>query len=286
MERISVSRQNLDEFLKMPFGTPHNQKNLQYESRYRDYRKNNKIQVAGTTVVDETYFIHIKVPSESQKGLSEYDVVVQFFTHNEKVKREVTLKHYYVQFYSNSPGFVYKYAALYQIQGYLISSLLGKFTPGMLNTLPEKANKDFELFYDSSIYYACRYLLEHSNNTMGKFNFRIFKTKPPEIFFAGIQDVEEAGISRDVASIEKSLLHEIDAEKKLTLRQEKELVTKNALFRPGIKAKRERTLSTFKDENKRSIIKTAKKSTSGTISSIHKVAKKTAKKSTKKLEGR
>ena len=283
MEHLSVSSQTLSQFLEKPFGKANPDKRLKYELRYLSYKKANKIRVEATMILDDNYFIHLRVPSESQKGLSEYDVVVQFFTHNEKVKREVTLKHYYVQFYSNSPGFVYKYAALYQIQGYLISSLLGKFTPGMLNTLPEKANKEFELFYDSSIYYACRYLLEHANNTMGKFNFRIFKTKPPEIFFAGIQDVEEAGISRDVASIEKSLLHEIDAEKKLTLRQEKELTTRNALFRPGIKAKHERTLSTFKDENKRSIIKTAKKSTSGTISSIHKVAKKTAKKSTKKI---
>ena len=248
MERISVSRQNLDEFLKMPFGKPNNQKNLQYESRYRDYRKNNKIQVAGTTVVDETYFIHIKVPSESQKGLSYYDVVVMFFTPHEEFIKELTLKNYYIQLFSNSPGFVYKYSALYHLEGYLISSLQDKFTPGMLDVLPDKANKSYELFYDSSIYYACRFLQDNRMNLMAKLPLKIYKRKSMEVFLRDIQDVESSEISRSVSTLQRSVMAEIKSEKKLSRQQETKLSNAADVFRKQIATKRKASKSTFSED--------------------------------------
>ena len=149
MEQLKISHQTLREFIESPFGNPDNQKRLQYEDRYQKYKRNNKIRVEATLEIDKNYFIHLKVPSESQKGTTVYyDVVVQFFTTNSDVEKELNLRNYYVQFFSNSPGFVYQYATLYRIEGYLIETLTDKFTPGALEILPDKANKDYKLFQD------------------------------------------------------------------------------------------------------------------------------------------
>ena len=248
MERLAISRQTLDEFVQDPFGQGHGQKRLEYETRYRSYRDSNRIVIAGTMELDGDYFVHVKVPSESQRGLSSHDVVIQFFTNNDITRKELTLKNYYVQFFSNSPGFVYKYAALYQLQGYLISSLQDKFTPGMLNVLPDKANKDYVLFYDSSIYYACRFLQDNRLSIFGKMSFKIYKHKSPTRFFRDIQDVETAEISRSVAGLEKNLLGEIKTDRKLSEQQERHLAMKNPLFRKEIQAKKTAQKSTFKDK--------------------------------------
>ena len=262
-----VSQQTLQEFLDSPFGIPNEQKHLKYEDRYQSYKKANRIKVEATMELDKNYFIHLKVPSESQKGLSYYDVVVQFFTPNKEVEKQLSIKNYYVQFFSNSPGFIYKYAALYKINGYLIESLMDKFSPGILDTLPDKANKDYELYFDSSIYYACRHILDNRLGIFGKLNFRIFKTKSPSAFFADIQDSEEAEINRSVASIENQVRKEIKSDTKLSVSKEAkkrtERKTSTSKTRSSIVVKRATTKTT---KGKSSItVKKPKKSTRGVL---------------------
>lgn len=223
--------QTLNEFIHNPFGQPNKQKYLQYESRYQSFKKNNKIKLVKSLFLDDNYFLHVRVPSESQKGATHYDVVVQFYTPNKDVKRELTIQHYYVQFFSNSPGFMYKYASLYKLEGYLIEALYNKFQPGMLDVLPDKANKDYELFYDSSIYYACRYLLDNKITCLGKLNLRIFSTKNSAKFFENIQDTESVGLMTDIAKLERSIKQEIGKDTKLSQTEEVKLKTsKNKLF--------------------------------------------------------
>ena len=220
MEKINISTQTLREFLDRPFKQPNELKHLKYESRYLSYKKANKIKIQAVLEFEKNYFIHLTVPSESQKGASHYDVVIQFFTPDKHVERELTLENYYVQFFSNSPGFVYKYAALYKLEGYLIESLFDKFQPGVLDTLPDKANKDYELYYDSSIYYAGRFLLDNKTRTMSKLNIKIFRIKNVEKFFSDVQDIESMGIIRDATKFEISLKKEIDKDTKLSQEQE------------------------------------------------------------------
>ena len=247
MENLSISQQTLQEFLKNPFGQPNEQKHLKYEDRYQNFKRNNRIQIEATMELDKNYFVHVKVPSESQKGLSYYDVVIQFFTPNKEVEHETNLNHYYVQFFSNSPGFIYKYAALYHMQGYLIETLVDKYKPGMLEVLPDKANKDYELYFDSSIYYACRYILDNKLRVMPKLNFKIFKSKKPSTFFADIQDSEESEINRSVAAIENKFRKEIKSDMKLSKQQETKLRQK-PFFQKEISDKRHKAKqTTYKD---------------------------------------
>ena len=57
-----------------------------------------------------------------------YDVVLQFFIDDELKSRNIALNNYYVKFFSNSPGFVYKYAYLYHQNDMLVEVLADKIS--------------------------------------------------------------------------------------------------------------------------------------------------------------
>lgn len=286
MESLGISKQTLQEFLDAPFGIPNKQKQLKYESRYLAYKKANKIKIESSIEYEKNYFVHLKVPSESQRGDSSYDVVIQFFTPDEKIRREVSVKHYYVQFFSNSPGFMYKYASLYKLEGYLIEALYDKFADGMLDVLPDKANSKYELYFDSSIYYACRYLLDNKSTVLTKFSLKIFKTKPPEIFFRDIQDTESVALSKDVSNLHREIKKEIERDTKLSLEQKTSIKRKNRFIGKQVvdnDRKKQATKSTSTRDSSITV-KTPKHSTTtvNTFKKIHGKTKKVASKTTVK----
>ena len=262
MNNVGISQQTLQEFIDAPFGVPNKQKNLQYETKYQSFRNAHKIQVESMIEFEKNYFIHITVPSESMNGKTYYDVVVQFFTPDESLEKELTIQNYYVQFFSNSPGFIYKYASLYKLNGYLIESLCDKFEVGTLDILPDKANKNYELYFDSSIYYACRYILENKLSFMSKSNIKMFKSKTVKAFFGDIQDVESSKISRDITKLESDIKREIAKDTKLSKEQEKKKphIT-DRLF--GKKPLKSASKSTLKDGSNSSIKYIKPKSSSG-----------------------
>ena len=260
MDNVGISHQTLKDFIEAPFGVPNMSKNLKYEDRYQSYKRNNKIKIESSIEFEKNFFIHLKVPSESQEKMF-YDVVIQFFTTDDKIERQLTVENYYVQFFSNSPGFVYKYATLYKLQGYLIESLYGKFDSGTLEILPDKANSSYELYYDSSIYYACRYLLDNKLTTLGKLTLKLFKTKSVESFFGDIQDTESMSLQRKINDVEKSLRKEIAKDNTLSDKALMKL-KKNDTFKKQINGKKHAKKSTFKDSSKNSkVISRSKKIT-------------------------
>ena len=260
MDNVGISHQTLKDFIEAPFGVPNMSKNLKYEDRYQSYKRNNKIKIESSIEFEKNFFIHLKVPSESQEKMF-YDVVIQFFTTDDKIERQLTVENYYVQFFSNSPGFVYKYATLYKLQGYLIESLYGKFDSGTLEILPDKSNSSYELYYDSSIYYACRYLLDNKLTTLGKLTLKLFKTKSVESFFGDIQDTESMSLQRKINDVEKSLRKEIAKDNTLSDKALMKL-KKNDTFKKQINGKKHDKKSKFKDSSKNSkVISRSKKIT-------------------------
>ena len=260
MDNVGISHQTLKDFIEAPFGVPNMSKNLKYEDRYQSYKRNNKIKIESSIEFEKNFFIHLKVPSESQEKMF-YDVVIQFFTTDDKIERQLTVENYYVQFFSNSPGFVYKYATLYKLQGYLIESPYGKFDSGTLEILPDKSNSSYELYYDSSIYYACRYLLDNKLTTLGKLTLKLFKTESVESFFGDIQDTESMSLQRKINDVEKSLRKEIAKDNTLSDKALMKL-KKNDTFKKQINGKKHAKKSTFKDSSKNSkVISRSKKIT-------------------------
>ena len=221
--------QTLGEFLSPPFGVSDiNIKNtaIQYEEKYKKIMNSNrKIYCENWTETGGMYMIHMKVPSESQEGLY-YDVVVQFFTDSDQLARQNNLERYYIQFFSNSPSFIYKYAALYKVHGYLIDTLYEKMDQEYSNVLPDKANPDYKLEYDKSIYFACRFLQDNNYNILRKTNITLFKKVNMVKFLRSIKDYEMVKSDSELYNLEKGLKKELDKERALAKAQRKEFIDK------------------------------------------------------------
>ena len=244
--------QTLGEFLSSPFGVSDiNIKNtaIQYEEKYKKLMQSaRKIYCENWTESDGMYMIHMKIPSESQDGVY-YDVVVQFFTDDDQLAKQNNLERYYIQFFSNSPSFIYKYAALYKVHGYLIDTLYEKMDPEYSKILPDKANPNYKVEYDKSIYYACRFLQDNNYNILRKTNITLYKKVNMVKFLRSIKDYEMVKTDSELYNLEKGLKKELDKDKQQAKEKRKELINKiNPFKRSSAKVpKKKARLDTVQD---------------------------------------
>lgn len=266
--------QTLDEFLRTPFGRQDLElKNQDYDRKYTKFLSENRIRLIAYTIIEGSYYMHLKVPSESAKAENYYyDVVIRFFALSKEVESQASLRNYYVQFFSNSPSFIYKYAVLYRKHGALIEFLFDKMNPEYADTLPEQANKTLEISYDKSIYFAARYLSDHKFRYLNKFGSLLQRKRSPKVFLSSIRDFETVRLERLLISEEQRLQKE---HKKF-----KEKKTKT----PATSSRKFAIQDALSDNAKPGVrVITAKKATKTTATgraSIHKATKKTARRTT------
>lgn len=148
--------QTLNDFVMHPFGKPYNEKGASMRKSYDKLQS--ILRIDCFSILDDSYYLHIKVPSESTAGKF-YDVVLQFLPPDAATAKQATLDNYVIQFFSNSPSFIYKYAVLYKQKGYMIDALQSKLNPDYKNTLPKNV-ETLELDMDKSIYLATTFLYE------------------------------------------------------------------------------------------------------------------------------
>lgn len=202
--------QTLPEWVNNPFGRYEHVKNSEYDKKYREYMSSNRIKIAGYCEVDGAYFVHITVPSESNDGYL-YDVVLRFFTTSKEVERDSSLLRYWIQFYSNSPGFIYKYAVLYKQKGFLIESLYKMMDQNYANKLPEKTNAEMKVSYDKTIYFACKYLSDNKFKALHKRGAVLtLKKKKPTDFFRDIKGFERVKSDHEFINLEKKFQKELE----------------------------------------------------------------------------
>jgi hypothetical protein len=240
--------QTVEQFLAAPFGKPEVKSN-DYEAKYKALVNGKRIHLVATTQIDEDFLIHLTVGSDSSPKDS-YDVVLLFFTDDEVEKKKRSFRNYYVKFFSNSPSFIYSYAALYKANGFLIDVMYDKLDQEYADKLPEKVNSDHKLSYDKSIYCACRFLQDTKFDSFNKFIHGIRKKNPDE-FFRNIRDFSDIKMTSDIRSMNKK----IDTELKKNKQEKK---------------------SEKKSPSKKSVTKvTPKRATNSTLSSNTKRATKT-----------
>ena len=95
----------------------------------------------------DSYYIHIKVPSEVIDNFY-YDVVIRLFTDVNEKKNNANLREYAVQFYSNDPAFVYTFANTFYKRKLFINDL---------KPIKEKAeirNPGNNVWYVKSLFFA------------------------------------------------------------------------------------------------------------------------------------
>jgi len=199
--------QTITGFLMSPFKQGGNvERDATYDSKYKSFVSTNKIKVFAMCIIEDSYYIHVKIPSESQKdGKYEYDVVIRFFTDNPEVQTQDTLRNYYVQFFSNSPSFMYQYAYLYNKEGFLIETLYNKLDADYINVPPEKTNANMQKSYDKSIYFACRFLSEQKFRYLNKKGYLMSKQVDDSKFFSNISDFKSVKLDQALMSEEKKL---------------------------------------------------------------------------------
>ena len=206
--------QTLSEFINKPFGKRNAEKDLKYSAMYREFMLKNSLKINAMTIIEDSYYIHIKIPSKSNEGKSEYDVVIRFFTNDEKYLNDLHLRNYFIQFFSNSPGFIYKYAYVYNREGFLIEALYDKLDPEFKGVAPEQTNSNMTVDYDKSIYFACRFLLENQFTLLAKNGaLTSYKTNATK-FFSGISDFQSIKLDQEILNAEKQLAKELDIESK------------------------------------------------------------------------
>lgn len=203
--------QTLSEFLRSPFNNSSSLLNdTENKNKYIEFSRSNKIRIEGYCIIEDSYYIHVKVPSESQKdGKYEYDVVIRFFTDKPEIKKESSLRNYYIQFFSNSPGFIYKYAYLYNKEGFLIELLQNKLDSDFSDVSPEKTNAKMELSYDKTIFFACMRLSELKFRVLNKTGVLLQKKKNPNSFFSGINDFKSVKVDHELLNSERRLNREL-----------------------------------------------------------------------------
>ena len=278
MPKNTPTFQTLSEFLQEPFwnsDSKNYQKLQEYEKRYQ--LNEQKIKLHSYTQVDNSYYFHVTIPSDSQKASGVYyDVVIRFFTNKESELKASHIRGYYIQFFSNSPGFIYNYAVLYRKHGFLIDLLYDKLDPRYFDKLPEKRNTEHTLSYDKSIYFACKFLSEHKFRVLNKMGIPFGRNLSPSKFFQEIKDFQTIKIENDLLALERKAMKDLV---KSTEEKAKDASKKNELLRQQDNHRKFAVKSTSPIQR---VIRKIKKGATKSTSRNHPVRRKALKSTTKK----
>lgn len=209
--------QTISQYLDAPFGNVNEAEKRKMEEMYKRMSGTKKIRIEGYTKIDDNYLWHIIIPSESNANQS-YDVVLLFFTDDASVKRDIRLNRYYIKFFSNSPSFIYQYAAMYHEAGYLVDFLFEKMDKDYKDVMPKKPKP---LSYDKSLYCACRYLMDNTQ-ALSKLGMVLKKKKTSNAFFRDIKTFQDVKLTSELNTLDKKLDKELEENKKAKKNKKKE----------------------------------------------------------------
>ena len=105
------------------------------------------------TDIHDSYYIHMKIPSEVIDNFY-YDVVIRLYTTIGSKKSATSLRAYAVQFYSNDPAFVYTFAYSFSKNKLFINDLSSKMSKTALSTRATVKNPHNDVWYVKSLYFA------------------------------------------------------------------------------------------------------------------------------------
>ena len=210
---MATKYQTLPQFVLNPFDKATlvtTDRDKKYNTKYIDSKYKNPVKLAAVLSVESSYYYLVKVPSDSSEGDLNYDVVIRFFPPSLEIAKESHLRNYYIQFFSNSPGFMYTYAYVYNKEGFLITNLYDKLNDQFLNTPPKKMNRNKSLSYDKSIYFAVHYLSDEMYKLLDKKHAMAFYgTTSEKKFFDMVSSAKSLSYAREIMKAETDLQKEL-----------------------------------------------------------------------------
>ena len=173
--------QTIDEYLDNPMGKGSNaiaNRNLiksDLDARYNKLLEKHKDFKHYHYHDNSNFFVHVKVPSESERN-NEYDVVIQFTPTEKEVINDLNLNRYTIKVFSNCPSFTYTYAYVYNDYGLMIDFLRDKYKDIVLSDNPIIKNPGEVINFEKSIYFACKYI-KSNRSFMNKVSLAAFSKR-------------------------------------------------------------------------------------------------------------
>lgn len=132
-----------------------------YQKMYREKLDKILLREGGKVKYDlykskDKYYIHFKIPSEVIEKFY-YDTIIEFYTDDALKEKSITLRDYYVRFYSNDPAFVYTFGHAFIENNIFISDLETKMPKEVRTTVAKEKNPKNLVGYVKSLFFA--YLL-------------------------------------------------------------------------------------------------------------------------------
>jgi hypothetical protein len=164
----------------------------------------------------EVYLYHFQVQASDTNIDTIYDIVIEFHSNDPLVTKDANLRNYDFRIYSNSPGFSFTYAYVYNKYKLLIPSLKDKYDESYLHDPPKKLNPKLALGFDYTLYLCMRFL--QLNSYLITKNEIHLKGKPLSKFRS--QDIATAIEALDSRTgADKNAFKKLAAETKRTLRK-------------------------------------------------------------------
>jgi hypothetical protein len=141
----------------------------------------------------DNYYFHLKVPSESDKKMHVYDVIVQFTTDgNKDLRNDKNLNRYSIKLFSNSPSFTYTYAYAFKLYGALADGLDNKFKDIVFEQPPITRNPGSVIGYEKTTYFACLYLSQNTEYLNKLTVDRMAKPYDKKYFHENVRNTDKA----------------------------------------------------------------------------------------------
>ena len=138
-----------------------------FQKLYREQRKNFSVTFFRLPK-DQKVVCRITVPSEELNKVNfTYDTMVEF-TYPPSAQGLPTsvnfdsLKHMSIRVFSNSPGFTFTYAYVFNQEDLIIDWMKPRLSRRSLTEAPDKRNPDYTLGFEKSLYFSMLYLQEFS----------------------------------------------------------------------------------------------------------------------------
>lgn len=164
----------------------------------------------------DVYVCHLKVPSEVVPKLR-YDVVIQFYTDNDNIRKDSNLNRYFVRFFSNDPAYNFEFCHTHIEHDLYIKELHSK---SMQKAIKERAtikNPKDELGYVKSLMFA--YFIMKNKSLFSKILYQT-QGRPydPKILLTNIMSsddklVQRTELGKDIERVNKFAKKGINATK-------------------------------------------------------------------------
>lgn len=227
LREVKFMQMTFDEYIINPMGkgsavmsAAHREvMRMQYQKKFDNIllREKGKLDYRlFTNSANNTYWIYVKVPSETCKDFY-YDTLIKFYADESVKGGGKDLFKYKVKFFSNDPAFVYTYAYVFAHNELFIEELSSKMSKEALKEAPQEKNPSGSVGYVKSIYFV--YLLMQNRN-LNKVSIFEKQAGPLDVKFImdnveqadkKIADREEAG--RGVSHRKKVVLDKDTAKK-------------------------------------------------------------------------